>query len=381
MVRLGPIAVELSQTLNVAQMLGGLLSWWTEQMRDLVAPLTQRASVRSKDALVLAYDPASHGGWRLDRRRSGAITNLATLPPDTTEVSWRQAFSSRRRGEPVVVTLEQPFLIRRATFPIAAASSLDQLLLYEMDRLTPFAAADVLYSHRVLSRDNTAGTLQVAIAIVPRIWVQDVVERLAALSIRPEALEAAADLTSFGASSVEDWPVARPVDQPIRRIALDHEDPARRARVRLGRQLATGACAALAAAVVAVPIVRQSLALADVEAQIAALRPQMDQVDALRRQIAAGSAGAGRIAAARERATVALRALGVLTDLLPDDTYLTSVALHHTQLIIEGHSNAATRLIAAMTADPELKSPSFSAPVVRADNGADIFTIQAGFGA
>jgi general secretion pathway protein L len=129
-----------------------------------------------------------------------------------------------------------------------------------------------------------------------------------------------------------------------------------------------------------VPLIRQSLALADVDARIAALRPGMDQVDAMRRQIAAGSAGAGQIAAARERGTVALRALGILTDLMPDDTWLTSIALHHNQLTIEGHSTAATKLIAAMTADPQLKNPAFGAPVVRAENGTDIFTIQAGFG-
>lgn len=358
-------------------MLGGVLSWWTEQMRDLIAPLTQRASLRSKDALVLASDPASLGGWRVDRRRNGTTTHLATLSVDATEAAWRQAFASRRRGEPVVVTLEQPFLIRQTTLPVAAAASLDQLLRYEMDRLTPFAAKDILYSHRVLSRDNAKGTLEVAVAVVPRIWVQDVLERLATLAVRPEALEAAAQSSPFGIGA---WQVASPSDLPIRRIALDHEDPSHRARVRLGWQVAVSTCAVLVAAVVAVPLVRQSLALADAEAQIAAQRPQMDQVDALRRQIASGSAGAGRIAAARERATIALRALGVLTDLLPDDTWLTSVALRHTQLIIEGHSTAATKLIAAMTADPELKNPSFSAPVVRAENGTDIFTIQAGFG-
>jgi general secretion pathway protein L len=180
-----------------------------------------------------------------------------------------------------------------------------------------------------------------------------------------------------------EWPVpAGPshANHAISRIALDHEDPARRARVRLGWRLATGASAALAVAVVAVPLIRQSLALADVDAQITALRPGMDQVDALRRQIADGSAGAGRIAAARERGTVALRVLGVLTDLLPDDTYLTSIALRHDQLTIEGHSTAATKLIAAMSGAPQLKNPAFGAPVVRAEDGTDIFTIQAGFG-
>jgi general secretion pathway protein L len=264
--------------------------------------------------------------------------------------------------------LDQPFLVRRTTFPLAAAADLDQLLHYEMDRLTPFAAADVLYSHRVAARDIAAGTLAVDIAVVPKAWVRDPLQRLAALSIRPEALEA----------STDEFPTG--LTPGIARIALDHDDPAHRARVRLGWRAAIGASVALAAAVVMVPLIRQSLALADVDARIAALRPGMDQVDAMRRQIAAGSAGAGQIAAARERGTVALRALGILTDLMPDDTWLTSIALHHNQLTIEGHSTAATKLIAAMTADPQLKNPAFGAPVVRAENGTDIFTIQAGFG-
>jgi general secretion pathway protein L len=379
---MSPIAVELSQTLNNVLMLAALFSWWIEQMRDLVAPLSKCASARSKDALVLRYDSAAQG-WRIARRRNGKVTHLATVTADVAEVAWRHAFASRRRHEPVVVILDQPFLVRRTTLPLVAASNLDQLLHYEMDRLTPFPAADVLYAHRIVARDIAAGTLLIDVAIVPKVWVRDLLQQLTALSIRPEALEAPSDSFENGSMAAGEWPVpAGPsrANHAISRIALDHEDPARRARVRLGWRLATGASAALAVAVVAVPLIRQSLALADVDAQITALRPGMDQVDALRRQIADGSAGAGRIAAARERGTVALRVLGVLTDLLPDDTYLTSIALRHDQLTIEGHSTAATKLIAAMSGAPQLKNPAFGAPVVRAEDGTDIFTIQAGFG-
>jgi general secretion pathway protein L len=364
-------------------MLGALISWWKEQVRDLVAPLISRASARSRDALVLSYDSAAQGRWHVARRRNGRISHLATLAADAGGAAWRQAFESRRRGEPVVITLDQPFLVRRTTLPMVAASNLDQLLHYEMDRLTPFAPADVLYSHRVVSRDVAAGTLLVDIAVVPKGWVQDPLQRLEALSIRPEAVEPPADGFETGFTPGAERPAhvgQSSGNHAIRRIVLDHEDPARRARIRLGRRIASGTAVALAAAVVAVPLMRQSLALADVEMQIAALRPRMDQVDALRRQIAAGSAGAGRIAAAHERGTVALRALGVLTDLLPDDTWLTSIALRHSRLTIEGHSTAATKLIAAMAGDRQLENPSFGAPVVRAENGTDIFTIQAGFG-
>lgn len=356
-------------------------------MRDLVAPLTRRASGRSKDALVLACDPGAEGRadalWRVARRRNGITTALATLSADASDAAWRDAFASRRRGEPVVVALGRPFMVRRTALPLAAASNLDRLLRYEMDRLTPFAADDVLFSHRVVSRDIASGTLLVDIAVVPKAWVRDPMERLAALSIRPEALEERPDVAPPDFSGTGAWlPPARGSrsGEAARRISLDHADPAHRARVRLAWRIGTGACAALAAAVIAVPFIRQSIAVAGVEEQTAQLRPRMEQVDALRRQIAAGSAGAGQIAAARSRGAVALRALGVLTDLLPDDTFLTNISLRHAHLTIEGHSAAATKLIAAMASDPQLTNPSFGAPVVRAENGTDVFTIQAGFG-
>jgi general secretion pathway protein L len=356
-------------------MLAELSSWWTEQMSELVAPLLRHTSGKAQDALVLECDGGG-GGWRVVRRRGGARTELATIPDHADDDVWRRTFATRRRGEPVVVALGQPFLVRRTTVPAAASANLERLLGYEMDRLTPFAADDVLFSHCVRSRDQAAGTLLVEVAIVPKIWALEPLERLAALSIRPSALEERSE-----AASVVDGPEGEPLaDAAYRRISLDHVDPAAAERAQFGRTVLISACVGLAIAVVAAPFVRQSIALVWAEDQITALRPRMDQVDELRRRIAAGSAGAGQIAAARERASVALRALGVLTDLLPDDTFLTSLSLRRDRLTIEGRSAAATKLIAALTTDPHLKNPSFAAPVVRGENGADVFTIQSGFG-
>ncbi len=364
-------------------MLAEFFAWWTEQMRELVAPLTRIGSGGPKDALVLARDSGDRGSWRVGRRRDGTVTPLASLAADATDAEWRQAFASRRRGEPVVVTLGQPFLVRRTTFPLAAAANLDRVLSYEMDRLTPFAARDVVFSHQIVSRHAASGTLLVDVAVVPAAWLRDPLERLAALSIRPEALEEAADPSGPQPAAALEFPAPAGQsrsDPPPRRIPLDHADPAHRARARLFWRAAAGSCAALAAAVILVPFVRQSLALAAVEERIALLRPGMARVEALRHQIAAGTAGSARIATARRRQGTALRVLGELTDLLPDDTFLTSVSLRQAHLTIEGQSAAATRLIAAMAADPRLSDPAFGAPVVRAPNGTDVFTIQAGFG-
>jgi general secretion pathway protein L len=351
-------------------------------MRDLAAPLLRRASGKSQDALVLECDAGMGRPWHVIRRRGGVRMPVATIAPDAGDAAWSQAFASRRRGEKVVIALGQPFLSRRTSVPAAASANLDRLLGYEMDRLTPFAADDVLYSHRVKSRDTAAGTIQVEVSVVPKAWLRDPIERLAALSIRPAAVEALtpASEAPIGSGQADGWRVTDRWQAGPSRISLDHVDPAALARGTLVRRILTCACLALAVAVVAVPFIRQSIALATAEDRIAELRPRMELVDQLRRRIASGTEGAGQIAAARERGTAALRLLGVLTDMLPDDTYLTSLSLRRDRLTIEGRSATATRLIASMTADPNLKNPSFAAPVVRGENGADIFTIQAGFG-
>ena len=343
-------------------MLAELFSWWLTQMSDIARAVSRRASNPVPDALVVARDSDSSADRRLFRRRRGVMKPLAELADNGPDVDWRQAFAQRRRGEPVVIALDQPFLLRQTSVPAVAASSLERLLGYEMDRLTPFPAGDVMFSHRVLPGGQAGGKIQVEVAVVPKAWVQDLLDRLAGVSILPTALEAAGP------------------DQVIRRITMNRASPAQLSRVRLVRWLATAACVTLAAAVIATPIARQSLALAEMEERITLLQPRMDEVNALRARITAGSAGAGQLAAARDRGTAALRVLGVLTDLLPDDTYLTNLVLRPRQLTMEGRSAAATKLITSLTAESYLKNPSFAAPVVRGDNGMDIFTIQAGFG-
>ena len=333
-------------------------------MRGMIAPVLRHVTRPDQDGLILRCEPNGAGEWHLGRRRRGSVAQLTTLTADAPDSAWRLAFASRRRRETVTIALAQPFLLRQTAVPAAAQASLDDLLRYEMDRLTPFAADDVLFTYRVRSR-NAAGTIRVDVAVVPRLWVKDLLERFAAINIRPMALEAPNGGLPTGG---------------ISRIPLNHTDTAHQARAQLGWRLSLGLCAVVGIAALAIPFIRQVIALADVEERIALSRPRMDQVDALRRRIASGSAGAGQIAAARMRGAEPLLVLGRLTDLLPDDTYLISVSLRQQQMTMEGQSAAATKLIASMASEPYFKNPSFAAPVLRADNGKDVFTIQAGYG-
>jgi general secretion pathway protein L len=339
-------------------MLAELFTWWSQQMADLAAPVLHRVRTSEPDAVLLAPGPTA---LRVLRRRGGTVTPIGDLGTDTDPATLRRLLARRRR-EPVVLLLPNEVLTCQATLPAAAQANLDRVLRYEMDRLTPFAADDVFFSHRVLARDRARGVLQLEIALAPKRWVQPLLDRLRLSGAVPAALEAPGQ------------------DGLVRRIPIVRTDPVREARRLMVTRLATATCIALAVAVMALPVVRQSLALADVQDRIAALKPRVQQVEELRRRIASGSAGADRITAARAQAIAPLQMLGLLTDVLPDDTWLTGLALHQHKLVLEGHSAAATRLIAAMASESRLRNPAFAAPVVRGEGGGEVFTIQAEFG-
>jgi general secretion pathway protein L len=147
------------------------------------------------------------------------------------------------------------------------------------------------------------------------------------------------------------------------------------------KRLLLAACAtaaAMAMAALVTPFVTQSLALHAIDAQIAALQPRIAQVEKLRKQIAAGSAGNDVIAAEHAAIGDTLQVLATLTDLLPDDTVLADLSLRQGKLSVSGRSRSAPQLIPAMAGDPILHNPSFAAPVTRTPDGkSDTFVIRA----
>jgi general secretion pathway protein L len=138
---------------------------------------------------------------------------------------------------------------------------------------------------------------------------------------------------------------------------------------------------ALALAVVVTPFITQSLMRDRVEQRIAALQPQLRQVEALRQRIAAGTAGADLITTEQARLGDVMQVLATVTGLLPDDTVLSDLSLRQGKLEISGRSVAAAGLIPAMAADPIVHNAAFVAPVTRTPDGkADTFVIRAAVG-
>lgn len=247
-------------------------------------------------------------------------------------------------------------LERRVVLPLAAEHDVMRLLYYDMDRLTPFRADQVFWQATVEHRDRTAGRLELCLSLIPRTVLQPVLSAVQEIGLKVSAIET----TSRSHRS--------------RYIDLTQPPSFHRRVFYVG----CGAIAVLALATVAIPYAMQSVARERVEVRIAALRPRILQIDALRRRIAAGTAGNDVIAAEQARVGDALQVLARITDLLPDDAVLADFTLRQGKLSISGRSRAVPSLIAAMVGDTMLHNPSFAAPILRTlDGKADTFVIHA----
>ena len=331
-------------------MLKEFISWWAEQMLQLVPARLASWDASGGNALIVEPVKGDPARVALTARRGRKDRALGVFALGDVRTAVR--------ARPALVMLRLPealLLDREVVLPLAAERDPARVLEYEMDRITPFSSAEVFWTYAVQRRDRARGRLHLRLSLVTKASVRPLLDGLEQAGIPPTMIEG-------GAARID-----------LRR------GQARRGRfMRRVTQAMAGLCAMLAIATVALPFVAQSRAAAQVESRIAALRPQVDAVEAARRRIAASAAGVDVIAAERIRLGDTLAVLAAVTDLLPDDTSLTDLTLRQGKLTLNGQAASAAKLIGALSADTVIRNPDFAAPVTRIENGrADLFAIRA----
>lgn len=343
-------------------MIADVLTWWTRQMIELVPSRFLGADPSGAGALLIETDPAGRP-WRLLRRGADGEQVRAVLTPGEAAHAPEvlggalDDLLGEAEGRTVLLRLPQGGLLQReVTVPLAAEGALERVLGYEMDRLTPFAAADVFFTWSVLRRDREAGRLRLLLSVVPKAPLAPLLAWLAERGAGPQAIEA-------GGLRI-----------PLSQARSTAE---RRERRLLG--LAGGACAVLALLAVLLPFALQSVAASRLAGRMGALAPSVATAQALRGRIAGSSAGSQLLDGERRRLGDTLAVLAAVTDVVPDNSYLTDLTLRDGQLTISGQSPGAAALLTAMSGRAAFSTPAFAAPVTRIEGqNTDLFSIRAG---
>jgi len=341
-------------------MLRDFFAWWCAQLADFLPQELRQSALGTGDALVIAPIGTLGQGVEavaVDLRRSGKESPLGHFALGAVGM----ADLPRAAGRTTVLRLgEADVLGKTVTLPLAAERELDQALVFEMDRETPFTAEELYWNHRIIGADRQNGRLSVRLSLIPKANLDPLLTDLAAVGIRPRRVEIA--------------------DGPDKGCYLPINGDGNRAHHGAHRLLwpAAACCAALAVAAVVTPFIRQELALASLAREIGTAKAAAAEADSLRQEIDRLSGSAGFIESERDKAGRPLVVLAATTRSLPDDTYLTEMELRQRKLTLSGRSAGAARLIGALAGDSEFRNPGFSAPVTRLEAlHAELFTINA----
>ena len=333
--------------------------WWLGQLADLLPQGLRQSALAAPDAFVIS--PIGTLGRGVDAvaitlRRHGRETSLGRFGLGGADLAELPGTAARTA---VLRLDERDVLGKSVSLPLAAERDLGQVLAFEMDRETPFSAEDLYWNHRIEGVDRQGGRLSVRLVLTPKAGLTGLLTALGQAGFHPRRAE------------IPDGPDAGMY------LPLDGGDgQAHRSSSRLFWPLAV-CCTALGLAAAAIPFVRQEVALASLDREIAVSRAAATEADSLRQEIERLSGSADFIESERDKAGRPLVVLAAATRVLPDDTYLTEMELRQRKVTLTGRSAAAARLIGPLAADGTFRNPGFAAPVTRLESlHTELFTIN-----
>ena len=322
--------------------------WWIGELAACVPSALRHRFAGSRGRLLLVVDAA---GDNLIEETGDGRRPLGRIDVDAP--SGRQLASPlprMRQGEhrPLAIRLDARHALRTtASLPLAAERNLAQVIGFEFERLVPFKQSEVYFAYRVTARDKAVQTIGVELTIVPHAELANIVAALPGLG--------------FQAAEIQ---VVGPAVEAPTIIPFASQNPISRSRSGRRVNLALGALAVvLAIACIAIPLWRDQATIESLDAQIANARQKAEASAALQKQIDAESRDQRFLIDRKTLSPAVTELLATLTQLLPDDTYLTELELKGDKVKMVGLTGSATALLAAIAKSPSFRDASFESSI------------------
>jgi len=334
---------------------------WLAELQGMLPPvwrqrLGQGAALQKLDWADLAGATA----------QAPALDSPGVAPRDSADVSPPDLNNPRPRYHPAPdarVQLMLPasaLMIQRLTLPLAAVGKLRTVLAFEMDRYTPFNAAQLYFDARILSRDKRQA--QILLVAVLRDRLQPILDDCQQRSLPLHAID------GYDAQG-----------EPLQIDLLPAElKPRRAASHRFDRILGL-ACGVLLLACMVLWLDQRQALLETMQAEVAEQHQQIEQVQRLRAELL-NTRGAARYLAQHKTAQAPLsQVLAELTECLGNDTWLEQLEISDAgDLTLSGQSAKASDLIGRVKACPSLVDAHFQGIIQPdASSGKDRFSLRA----
>ena len=342
----------------------GFLAWWAQGLSAWLPAAWRGALAASSDRLLLQL--ADDDLLLLRHQGADGIRDIAALPVPPPRSNSADPFatllSDAGRALPRWVLLPAEAGLRRTlVLPAAARERLRDVLGFEIERQTPFAAADVVYDGRLL-RTREDGQLETELVVVPRSRFDAAMGRLPGVADGLEGVElAAAD--------------GRPLGVNLLAPASRH----RTRRVGWAWSLAFAGVGVLALVLALAQVLDNRRAAAEaLEREVAQRSAQARGVAQQRQRLVDAVEGGAYLQGLRNARPSVAEVMDELARRLPDGTCLEKLSIDGDQLTLVGLSNQAAALVGKLEGARHWRAPALSGALPQDPRTrSDRFTLDA----
>lgn len=340
--------------------IAAFLGWWLRELAGLAPRRFRQPGRRERRGSVLIF--GRQKSVVLDRTADGerALGSVDADAPDHDQRLSELLKQAKHRRRPVTVRLSDELGLHKILdLPSAAKDDLEQVLRFEMDRLTPFRADEVYFAHRVLGSDAKNRRISVELQLAPKREIERVLEAAQRFGLVPARIEMAGGTEGAGALNL-----------------LPGGSGHGKREHRLSRALALLALI-LAVSAVAIPLQRQRTTLAELEAEVSAAQAHAEESLAMRDRLDQLTRSAQFLVADKTWRPLVIQVLDELTLLVPDHAYIIQLELHDETVELHGFATTASDLIGVLEQSALFRAPQFRSPVTQdRRSGAERFHVS-----
>jgi len=334
------------------------INWWVDELAEFLPYSLRKLITERKSNVIIAIDGESatisltrgNGGVNKD-----AVINFNDDDP-LKQDKIRRVIGLQSKIKDVVIRLDITDMLHTVVpMPIATEERLRDVLVFEMDKHTPFTADQVYFGYEVISKDAGRETINVALYVFLRRNVDKILETVALYGFKPNSIEIKSSHTS-----------KKQERNHYVNVLLNPSD--RRAKTRREKsripQLVLANCVLLAC-VAGVVLAQKNAVLADLGQQANEIsviaNKRIAAKEELERLIEQGSFF---IKKRQEEPSLAVL-LSEVTRILPDGTWIKQFEYSDRRIKLQGESDNSSSLIGLVEASPLFSGTSFISPVTR----------------
>ncbi len=351
---------------NVHIELKPFLRWWGRELAFLIPPKIRSFFYTPKSAIILRVIDEK---LTVSHEINGQENLLITILRDGSSTENLQNLLNNERFKNAIVILRlsnHDALNKTLNLPFAAKNTIEQVVNYELDRYTPFKAAQVYFATRLERIDTETAQLVVQLMLVPRKRLEMRYQDCKNLGITPQFAD------------VENCPNDLQQLHSAYNLLPTHLQPkitnrSRRIIISLLSLLVISSLSCLI-----LPIWLESQTIDNLQSQISKIEKDVKTVKNLQADMDTMREENQALINEKIVAPPVVAMLNEIATLMKDDSWLSYLQYSEGQLQLQGESPTASNLLADLEASDYFAKANFASPVTQDKaSGMERFQISA----